>query len=79
MLKFGGNERDVLIYAFRYALGRATYSTSTMSRLIYKNWGVLSEHDKRLFQREIQEAFDLEQYGMECDKASWQIILDLEV
>jgi len=79
MINFGNDERDVLIYAFRYALGRATYSTSTMSRLILMNWKALSDHDKRVFQREIKEAFDMEQYGMECDKASWQVILDLEV
>ncbi len=79
MINFGNEERDILIYAFRYALGRSTYSTSTMSQIIQKNWGMLSEHDKKLFQREIQEAFDMERYGMSCDKASWQIILDLEV
>ncbi len=76
MIDFGSDGRDILIYAFRYALGRATYSTHTVSSVILDNWDNLSHHDKQLFKREIQEAFDIGAYGMDCDKKSWEKVLE---
>lgn len=78
MIDFKGEDRDVLIYAFRYALGRSTYSTSTMSDLIAVNWPTLAKHDRELFQREIQEAIDMGYHGMEMDKQAWERVLKLD-
>ena len=77
IIDFKGNSRDVLIYAFRYALGRSSYSTSTVSELIIANWDVLPEGDKSLYKREIQEAIDESRYGMNMDKVNWERILAL--
>ena len=76
-IDFKDDSRDVLIYAFRYALGRSSYSTSTIADLIIANWGVLSEGDKSLYKREIQEAIDESRYGMDMDKVNWERILTL--
>jgi hypothetical protein len=77
-LDFRGDERDVLIYAFRYALGRATYSVDTMVNIIIANWNNISKPDRELFKREINEAIDLKHYGMAMDKATWERILSLK-
>lgn len=73
--------RCVLIYAFRYALGRQTYSTSTMQNIINSNWNALSTADRRLIQREIKE--HKEQFGSVGDKnidqPGWDRILSLPV
>lgn len=72
------DERDILIYAFRYAIGRMTFSSLTMSEIIVNNWSEISTGDKELFKREIQEAIDSDRAGMACDVASWQKVLDLK-
>ena len=69
----------ILFYAFRYALGRKTYSVSDVSDTIIANWEELSEIIKRLIQKEIQEAIDEDCAGMECDIQSWSRILQLSV
>ena len=74
-IDFNNCERDILIYAFRYTLGRATYSVSTVVDLLHHNWGNLSSADKELYKREIKEAIDMEQYGMQMDKNAWETIL----
>ncbi len=73
------DSRDILIYAFRYALGRMSYSVSTVRDEIVRNWRNLSEADRKLYQREIQEAIDHGAAGMECDARTWNMILSLPV
>jgi hypothetical protein len=69
-------QREILIYAFRYALGRMTYSVSTMVEVLDRNWEVLKTHEKELIQREIRFAISNECIGMKCDKEQWQKLLD---
>ena len=69
-------QRDIILYAFRYALGRMTYSVSTMVDVLDRNWAVLSKSDKELIQREIRFAISNECIGMKCDKEQWQKLLD---
>lgn len=77
-LDFKEDERDVLIYAFRYALGRRTFASKTMSEVIIANWDKLSEFDKGLFKKEIREHEKLYgNLGDDCDRSSWYRILEL--
>lgn len=71
--------RDILLYAFRYALGRMSYSTSIMQDAIKDVWLEISENDRRLIKKEIKEY--KEQYGkigMDCDEVGWMNLLELE-
>jgi len=72
-------QRELLIYAFRYTLGRATYAPHTIVEILKLRWGMLSDSDKRLFQSEIKEAIEHDNAGHYCDKKAWQSILDFTV
>lgn len=71
------NDRLVLIAAFRYALGRMTYMPSVICKVLQDNWKDLTESDRKLIQREIQEAIDRNLAGMSCDVNNWKEILNL--
>ena len=75
-----GDEEDILLYAFRYALGRSTFASRTMTQAITKNWHELSSNSKRLIKREI--AAYKQEFGKigdaNIDEPEWLKILDLE-
>ena len=71
-------QRDILIYAFRYALGRMTYAVHTVSEIIIRDWDTFSEFDKSLFKKEIKEAIRMDCIGMKMDRKQWSKILELE-
>ena len=76
-----GCERELLIYAFRYVLGRRSYAVSTVVELLKKNWDIISEGDKRLYINEIKECKEI--YGEKglgglCDVSSWNSVLRLD-
>ena len=71
------NYRLILICAFRYALGRATYMPSTVADAIIAEWPDMPEGDKILYRREIREAIDRGHAGMDCDIKTWERILAL--
>lgn len=49
---------DMVIYAFRYALGRRSYEVSTVSEYLRANWHRFSDHTKSLILKEIREAIE---------------------
>ena len=71
------DDRLILIAAFRYALGRMTYMPSVVAGAIESCWPELTEHDRRLFKNEINEAIEWGHVGMQCDAATWGRILEL--
>ena len=72
-IKIGQKDlRDVLIYSFRYTLGRATYSVSTVATIIKNNSTNLSTPDLGLYIREINQAIEDEMCGMEMDCLVWK-------
>ena len=71
--------RDMLIYAFRYALGRMTFASLTMSQIIIKNWQDISKGHQKLIQKEIKTAIDDNLGGMEIDVNEWRNVLKKEV
>jgi hypothetical protein len=72
-MKFNQPEQ-VLICAFRYALGRRTYIVNEIVNEIVTNWNQLSPYSKVLIRKEIIECNDL---GAEMDKKEWDKILKL--
>jgi len=50
--------RDILIYSFRYALGRATYAVGTMIQVLEDNIHTFTDSDLELYRREIMEAVE---------------------
>jgi hypothetical protein len=72
-------ERDVLIYAFRYALGRANRATEVMSRAIKHAWPNLSQPDKIYIHAEIKQADKFKGLGSGADEQNWLEILELEL
>jgi len=71
------DDRLILIAAFRYALGRASYMPAVVAEQIAASWNDMTEYDRKLFHGEIREAIDRGCAGMSCDVATWQRILDL--
>ena len=77
MIKIRNDELgDLIICAFRYALGRKTYITNTIAELIIKYKDELSTSDTEVIKRDIKRAFDMNNYGMEMDKKEWQRVLE---
>lgn len=68
------DERDILFYAFRYALGRQTYSVNIVVMALELAWHDLSLRDKEQYKREIRECKNL---GSDFDKEAWLNILEL--
>ncbi len=71
-------QRDVLIYAFRYTIGRATYAVHTMVEVITYAWDDMDAHSKKLIKREIKEAIDSKRAGHLCDIEMWETILSFD-
>lgn len=61
-------EEDILIYAFRYVLGRRSYAISIMQDILTMNWEDLSDNTKDLIKKEIIE-----------NKAIWETIGNLTI
>lgn len=74
-------QRELLVYAFRYALGRSRYSTLSVQEVLRAAWPELSMSDRMLYQREIREreAMGEGAMGMEIDKRRWLELLKMEV
>jgi hypothetical protein len=61
-------DRDILIYAFRYALGRSSFAPVIVTDNIKANINNISTGDIQLFIKEINECT---YYGMKMDKQHW--------
>lgn len=72
-----GDQRDVLIYAFRYTLGRCTYAPHMIVAILREKWATLADYDQALFRREISAALVNDAAGHECARQAWASILEL--
>lgn len=59
---------DIVLYAFRYCLGRKTYAVSDFVHEIIGQIENIDENIKNIMIREIDNSKDL---GMTIDKAEW--------
>lgn len=74
-IDINGTQEDIsamLIGAERYALGRRTYIVQWTCEFIGKNIHLLTEKDKNVMIRDIENAID---YGDECDEYCWKALL----
>lgn len=68
-------DENIIMYAFRYSLGRKTYSVEEVSALLINNWGRFKSHTKEQIIREIETAIERNEAGMECDINAWKSVL----
>lgn len=67
---------DLAICSLRYALGRRTCITATISELLVIYANDLTENSKEVIRRDILRAFETNDYGMETDKEEWEKVLN---
>jgi hypothetical protein len=67
----------MLLGAFRYSLGRATYITSYTADWLIKYWAILPSQWQRQIQDDISNAIERDRAGMSCDLAEWRRVLSL--
>lgn len=63
-------ERDILIFAMRYALGRMTFAPLTVIDNIKHNIDLFMPNDLKILIKDIDEQASLG-YGMDCDEKVW--------
>lgn len=51
-------DRDILCYAFRYALGRQSYAVGIVIDELRRNWDDLTPFDRKLIKKEIDDRVD---------------------
>lgn len=62
---------DIILYAFRYCLGRQTYAVSDYVHEVIYLVDKFHPNTKRLMIKEINEAIEKNHIGAEIDKAEW--------
>lgn len=70
------DQSSLVLYAFRYAIGRRTYANSDMALHILNIWEELDIPVRKLIQREIAEAMGSDIIPV-MDLHFWEPILDL--
>ena len=71
------NSEHVLVFAFRYALGRTSTASSIVTAELTRVWLTLRPSTRRQIQSEIREALVRGEAGDNCDEYLWQKLLDL--
>lgn len=61
-------ERDILLYALRYSLGRRTFAPTVVADNIKANISLFNKNDIELIIRDIDEQKDFGGYGDKCDE-----------
>lgn len=68
---------DILVFAFRYALGRMTTAPGTVAATLTAHWDQLEWWTQRQIKREIEGAIGRGDAGRNCDVDTWRLILAL--
>lgn len=66
---------NMLMWAFRYALGRRTGAVNDVVLHLKNNWINLSEYTKEQIKREIGEAVRKDMAGDKCDIDTWNELM----
>lgn len=70
-------QQHILIFAFRYALGRMSTAPSIVVDELIKNWDGIHENSQRMIKEEICHAIKHNMAGMDCDVKTWEKVLNL--
>ena len=68
--------QEFIIYAERYAIGRATYVPSEVNNIILKYLPFIANNTLGVLIRDIELESDRDMLGMDCDKKMWLALLD---
>lgn len=68
--------QDMVVYAFRYCLGRQTYCTMTCAEYLIHHWKDFEYRVCAIIIKEIQEAIERNAAGAACDVKNWNLVLD---
>ena len=66
---------NMIMWAFRYALGRRTGAVDSVINHLMKHWDRLAEQTQNQIKQEIATAVEMKMAGAECDVESWQKVL----
>jgi hypothetical protein len=69
-------EETILIFAFRYALGRRSAAPGIVANHLIKRWATLAPHSKAQVKEEINTAISRGYAGHPCDVETWREVLD---
>ena len=72
-------DENILVFAFRYALGRKTTAPGIVADVLINRWNDLKPHTQIQVQREIGSAMAMGEAGSSCDLDTWQKVLALPV
>lgn len=67
-------EENIIMWAFRYALGRRTGVVESVICCLMYNWNNLSKFTRNQIIREIDIAIKTDNAGSQCDIKNWQRI-----
>lgn len=70
-------DETILVFAFRYALGRKSTAPGFVADVLTKRWSDLQPHSRLQVQREISSAIDMGEAGQPCDVETWKQVLAL--
>lgn len=87
--RFSGGASELVFWSFRYFLGRQTIATCCFAQELARNWNEIDERNRKLIQRELEEAFrhddeiraepmqscpDWKPLGADCDRQCWELV-----
>lgn len=67
----------ILVFAFRYALGRMSTAPGIVADVLIKRWNEMDPHARYQVQSEIEAAIDRGGAGQPCDVETWKKVLAL--
>ena len=70
-------DENILVFAFRYALGRRSTAPGIVADVLIERWNDLKPHTQIQVQREISSAIDMGEAGQPCDVETWKQVLAL--
>jgi hypothetical protein len=69
-------EETILVFAFRYALGRRSTAPGIVANHLIKQWAKLAPHSRAQVKEEINTAISRGYAGDPCDVETWRKVLD---
>jgi len=69
-------EDTILVFAFRYALGRTSAAPWIVADHLIKRWADLSPHSRAQVKKEINTAISRGDAGHPCDVETWREVLN---
>lgn len=67
---------NIVMYAFRYALGRRTGAVLDVVEMLRQHWSELERFTQDQIRHEIEVAISTDCAGAECDVNNWQALLE---